>query len=51
MREYKESHYAVTAIEDIEQSLAHTVLSLRMYGYTTGDNLERKLFYMMFMDK
>ena len=51
MREYKASHYAVTAIKDIEESLAHPVLSLRMYGYTIGDNLERKLFYIIFMDE
>ena len=46
MREYKESHYAVSEITDIEESLAHSVLFLRIYGYTIGDNVECKQLYM-----
>ena len=47
MRVYNDSHYAVSEIADIEQSLAHTVLYLRIYGYKIGDNVERKQLYML----
>ena len=49
VRVYKESHYAVGQVADIEQSLVHPVLLLQVYGYKIGDNVERRQLYNIYM--